>query len=442
MRIQLSDHFTYNKLLRFTFPSIIMMLFTSVYSVIDGLFISNYVGVTPFAAINIVFPFTMLLACFGFMLGTGGCALVSVKLGENNTDKANSIFSMLTYVGIISGILFAFAGIIFIEPISILIGADKNMLPYCIVYGRILLAVTPVFMLQIMFQSFFVAAEKPKLGLIITIAAGLTNIALDALFVAILNYGVIGAAVATAISQSVGGIVPLVFFSVENNSLLKLGKASFDFSALIHSCANGLSELVTNISMSLVSIIYNIQLMKLSGENGVAAYGAVMYVAFIFTALFIGYSIGFAPIVSYHYGAGNYIELKNLFKKSITIIIISSISVAFIAFLLSSPLARMFMGNESELYEMTTTAFRYYSFSVLFSGISIFGSAFFTALNNGIVSATISFLRTLLFQVVTVIILPVFFGLDGIWYSLFAAEILAMFVTAFFFISKKKTYHY
>ena len=442
MKIQLSDHFSYKKLLQFTFPSVIMMIFTSVYSVVDGLFISNYVGVTPFAAVNLIIPFTMILGCFGFMLGTGGCALVSVKLGEQNKEKANSIFSLLTYIGIVSGILLAILGIIFIEPIAVLMGADENMLPYCVIYGRILLSATPAFILQTMLQSFFVAAEKPNLGLLITILAGLTNIFLDALLVAILNYGVVGAAIATSLSQCVGGFIPLIYFSTKNSSLLHLGKTTFDGKALFQSCTNGLSELVTNISMSLVSMLYNLQLMKLSGENGVAAYGAVMYVAFIFVAIFIGYSIGSSPVISYHYGAGNYDELKSLFKKSINIISIASFSIAVLAFLLSSPLAVLFMGKESELTQMTITAFRYYSLSVLFSGFSIFGSAFFTALNNGIVSATISFLRTLLFQVITVLVLPIFFGLDGIWYSLFIAEILAMFVTFYFFITKKKVYKY
>ena len=391
MKIQLSDHFSYKKLLQFTFPSVIMMIFTSVYSVVDGLFISNYVGVTPFAAVNLIIPFTMILGCFGFMLGTGGCALVSVKLGEQNKEKANSIFSLLTYIGIVSGILLAILGIIFIEPIAVLMGADENMLPYCVIYGRILLSATPAFILQTMLQSFFVAAEKPNLGLLITILAGLTNIFLDALLVAILNYGVVGAAIATSLSQCVGGFIPLIYFSTKNSSLLHLGKTTFDGKALFQSCTNGLSELVTNISMSLVSMLYNLQLMKLSGENGVAAYGAVMYVAFIFVAIFIGYSIGSSPVISYHYGAGNYDELKSLFKKSINIISIASFSIAVLAFLLSSPLAVLFMGKEIELTQMTITAFRYYSLSVLFSGFSIFGSAFFTALNNGIVSATISF---------------------------------------------------
>ena len=442
MKIQLSDHFSYKKLLQFTFPSVIMMIFTSVYSVVDGLFISNYVGVTPFAAVNLIIPFTMILGCFGFMLGTGGCALVSVKLGEQNKEKANSIFSLLTYIGIVSGILLAILGIIFIEPIAVLMGADENMLPYCVIYGRILLAATPAFILQTMLQSFFVAAEKPHLGLIITILAGLTNIFLDALLVAILNYGVVGAAIATSLSQCVGGFIPLIYFSTKNSSLLHLGKTTFDGKALFQSCTNGLSELVTNISMSLVSMLYNLQLMKLSGENGVAAYGAVMYVAFIFVAIFIGYSIGSSPVISYHYGAENYDELKSLFKKSLTVVTLTSIFIAIFAFMLSTPLAWLFMGQKSELTNITVIAFRYYSLSVLFSGFSIFGSAFFTALNNGIVSATISFLRTLLFQVITVLVLPIFFGLDGLWYSLFIAEILAMFVTFYFFITKKKVYKY
>ena len=447
MKIQLSDHFNYRKLLTFTFPSVAMMIFTSIYGVVDGFFISNFVGITEFAAINLILPFIMMVGCFGFMFGAGGSALVSKTFGNGDGEKANRIFSMLIYVGIGSGVLISFFSIIFLEPIAILLGADESMLDFCVAYGRILLLSLPAFMLQNMFQSFLITAEKPALGLVVTLAAGCTNMILDALFIAVFKLGVVGAALATALAQCVGGIVPFIYFARKNTSLLKLGRLKLDARALIISCLNGSSELVTNISLSVVSILYNFQLMKFAGENGVAAYGAVMYVSFIFIAVFIGYSIGVAPLVGFHYGAGNTSELKNLFKKSNILICFCSITLSAVAFFLASPLAKFFLGadavaNKPELIEMTVTAFRYFAVAVLFCGFSIFGSSFFTALNNGGVSATISFLRTLLFQILAVLILPAIFELDGVWYSLFVSELLALFVTFTFFAVMRKKYKY
>lgn len=442
MKIQLSDHFNYGRLLQFTVPSIIMMIFTSIYSMVDGLFISNFAGITPFAAVNLIYPFIMLLDAVGFMFGTGGSALVSAILGAKDPVKANRIFSLITYVAAVVGAVIAALGIAFIEPIALLMGADAEMLPYCVIYGRIILLALPMFMLQCMFQSFMITAERPDLGLAITLMAGLANIVLDALFVAVFRWGIVGAAVATAISQFIGGIVPLIYFCCKNRSLLRLGKTRFYGRELLSACTNGLSELVTNISMSVVSILYNFQLMRLAAQNGVAAYGAVMYVSFLFVAVFIGYSIGAAPVVGYHFGAQNHSELKNLFRKSNVIISVASVILAAAAFLLSAPLARLFVGDEPVLLEMTVTAFRFYALSVLFSGFGIFGSSFFTALNDGAVSAAISFLRTLLFQIAAVLILPMIWGIDGIWYSLFVAEILATAVTFLFYRLKRKKYHY
>lgn len=447
MKIQLSDHFNYRKLLRFTLPSIVMMIFTSIYGVVDGFFISNFTGITEFAGVNLIMPFLQLLGCFGFMFGAGGSALVSKTLGEGNREKANRIFSMITYIGIATGVILAVLGLIFLEPIARLLGADDEMLPYCLSYGRVVLLTLPAFMIQNMFQNFLIAAEKPNLGLIVTVAAGVTNMVLDAVFVAVLDWSVVGAAAATCLAQCVGGFVPLVYFLRKNSSLLRLGKTSLDGRALAHSCANGSSELVTNISMSLVSILYNFQLMKFAGSNGVAAYGAVMYVSFIFIAVFLGYSIGVSPVVSFHFGARNTKELKGLYRKSLTMVAISSVALAAVAFFLARPLATFFLGadavqNNPELIKITITAFQYFAISVLFSGFSIFGSAFFTALNDGLVSAAISFLRTMLFQLVSVLVLPIFFQIDGVWYSLFVAELLSMAVTFVFFLTMRKKYHY
>lgn len=442
MNIQLSDHFNYRKLLRFTSPSIIMMIFTSIYSMVDGLFISNFAGITQFAAVNLIFPFIQLVGCFGFMFGTGGSALVSATLGAKDPVRANRIFSLVTYTTMVAGVVISITGITFLRPIAIFMGADSAMLPHCVTYGRIILLALPAFMLQNLFQSFLVTAERPTLGLCITVAAGITNIVLDALFVSVLKWNIVGAAAATAISQCLGGVVPLIWFCRKNNSPLRLGKTRFDGRALFATCTNGLSELVTNISMSVVSILYNFQLMRFAGENGVAAYGAVMYISFVFVAVFLGYSIGAGPVIGYHYGAQNHSELKGLFGRSNVIVTVASLLLAAIAFTMAAPLARLFVGDTPVLLDMTVTAFRFYAVSVLFSGFSIFGSAFFTALNNGFISAAISFLRTLVFQVAAVLILPVFFDLAGVWYSLFVAEILAMLVTFLFYHANRQKYHY
>ncbi len=447
MKIQLSDHFSFSKLLRFTLPSIVMMVFTSIYGVVDGFFISNYVGTSEFAAVNLIMPFIQILGSIGFMLGSGGSALVAKTLGEGDGEKAKKIFSMITYIGIILAVVFTAAGELLIEPVARLLGADDVMLPTCVEYGRIVLITLLAYMLQNMFQSFLVTAEKPTLGLIITVIAGVTNMVLDAVFVAVLEWGVAGAAVATCIAQVVGGVIPLIYFVVKNNSLLRLVKPYFNIRELLGTCANGSSEMVTNISMSVVAILYNARLMEFAGENGVAAYGAVMYVSYIFVAVFLGYSIGVAPVVGYHYGAENTTELKGILKRSLVMVAVAGVIFALIAYLLSSPLAKLFLGaeavkNNPSLISMTVDAFHCFAISVLFCGFSIFGSAFFTALNNGAVSAAISFLRTLLFQIVTVMVLPNFFELDGIWYSLFCSEALAVVVTAVFLLAMRKKYKY
>ena len=442
MNIQISEHFTYKKLLRFTLPSIIMMVFTSIYGVIDGFFVSNFVGKTPFAAVNFIMPFLMILGAVGFMFGTGGSALISKTMGEGNRDKAKRLFSLFVYVTAISGIAIAVIGMIFIRPIASFLGAEGKMLEDCIIYGRIILIALPFYMLQYEFQSFFATAEKPQLGLGVTVAAGLTNIILDALFIAVFKWGLAGAAAATAISQTVGGIIPLIYFSRPNKSLLRLTKTKFDKKALIKACTNGSSELMTNISMSIVNMLYNAQLMKYAGENGVAAYGVLMYVNMIFLAAFIGYSVATAPITGYHFGADNYDELKGLLKKSFSIIGIFSLCMLVLAEILAYPLANLFVGYDAELINLTIRGFRIFSFSFLFAGTSIYGSSFFTALNNGLISALISFLRTLVFQIAAVLILPAFLGIDGIWISIVAAEIMSMIITIIFIIKMRKRYHY
>nr|WP_296462516.1 MATE family efflux transporter [uncultured Acetatifactor sp.] len=442
MKIQLSDSFDYKKLLRFTFPSIIMMVFTSIYGVVDGFFVSNFVGKTPFAAVNFIMPFLMILGTVGFMFGTGGSALIAITMGAGDKERAKRLFSLFIYVSAICGILIGALGIVVIRPVAAWLGAEGELLDNCVVYGRIILAVLPALILQYEFQSFFITAEKPKLGLAVTVAAGVANMVLDALFVGVLRWGLVGAAAATAISQSVGGIIPLVYFGRPNTSLLRLTRTKFDGRALLKACTNGSSELMSNISMSVVGMLYNIQLMKYAGEDGVAAYGVLMYVNMIFLAAFIGYSVGVAPVVGYHYGAGNHEELKGLLKKSLVLIGIFSVGMVVLAEGLARPLALIFVGYDPELLDMTLRGFLVYSFSFLFAGLAIYGSSFFTALGNGLVSALISFLRTLVFQVAAVLIFPLIWGLDGIWFSIVAAELVAALVTVAFLIGKRKKYHY
>lgn len=442
MRIQLSDHFTYKKLLRFTLPSIGMMIFTSIYGVVDGFFVSNFVGETAFTAVNFIMPFLMILGAFGFMFGSGGSALVAKTLGQGDKEKANRLFSMLVYISFCLGIIIAILGIIFLRPIASLLGASGEMLDNCVIYGIIISIGLPFFMLQMEFQSFMITAEKPQLSLIFTVAAGCTNIILDALLVGVFRFGLVGAALATIISQFVGFACPFIFFLRKNSSLLRLGKCTFDFGALLKTCTNGSSELMTNISMSLVGILYNTQLLKYAGEHGVAAYGVLLYVNFIFISAFIGYSIGCAPVIGYHFGANNSPELKGVLKKSTVIILVSSVIMVGLAEILAIPMSLLFVGYNPALMALTRRAFIFYSFSFLFSGFAIFGSSFFTALNNGPVSAIISFMRTLLFQTAAVLILPIFFGIDGIWLSIIVAELLAVIVTIIFIFAKKKKYNY
>ncbi len=442
MTIRLSDHFTTRRLLRFSFPSVLMLIFTSIYGVVDGFFISNFVGKTPFAAVNLIMPFLMLLGALGFMLGAGGSALIGKLLGEGKPEEANRLFSLLVYITIVSGAAIAVLGEFVLQPVGRLLGADETMLPYCVRYGRIILLGLPALMLQFEFQSFCVTAEKPKLGLWITLASGGMNMLLDAVLVGLLRWDIEGAALATVASQLVGGLVPVAYFLRRNTSLLRLGRASFRGKNLLKVLGNGSSEFVSNVSMSVVSMLYNAQLMKYAGEDGVAAYGVLMYVCFIFIAMFVGYAVGTAPIVSFHFGAQNRQELRSLLRKSLRIVLVLSVLMAAASELLARPLSAFYVGYDPDLMRMTLRGFRIVSVSFLFSGVPIYGSSFFTALNDGGTSAAISFLRTMVFQVGAVLLLPLLFGLDGIWFSLIASELAATAVTALFWLVKRKKYGY
>lgn len=442
MKIKLSDHFTYSKLLRFVFPSIIMMVFTSIYGVVDGLFVSNFAGKTAFASINLVMPFVMILGGIGFMIGTGGTALVSKVLGEGKKEKANEIFTMMIIFTLLLGALLSVIGVISMPWVAKFLGATEEMMADCVIYGRIVTGFTVTFMLQNVFQSFLIAAEKPKLGLLATVLAGIANMALDAIFIIVFKWGVAGAAIATGLSQCVGGIFPLIYFSRKNSSLLRLTKTKLEIKPILNACGNGSSELMSNISSSVVSMIYNFQLMKYVGEDGVSAYGVLMYVQFIFVAIYIGYAIGCAPITGYHFGARNHNELKNMLRKSSFLSAVSGVVLTILAIALSSPLAKLFVGYDEELYELTRHAFRLFAYSFLLAGFNIFTSSFFTALNNGAVSAAISFMRTLIFQTSSVLILPIFLGVDGIWWAITVAEFFAFILSLIFLFAKRKKYNY
>ena len=441
--IQLSDHFTLVRLFRFCLPSVVMMVFTSIYGVVDGYFVSNFVGKTPFAAVNLIMPFLMILGGVGFMIGTGGSALVAKYLGEQNDSQARRVFSMMMMVTLILGVTTSALGIIFAENVAQLLGADSKLLPYCVTYARTCLIFNTMFMLQNVFQSFLVTAERPKMGLAVVIAAGCTNMLLDFLFIAVFELDVVGAALATGLSQTVGGLLPLIFFLRRNNgSKLHMVRTRLEFRPILQACANGASELMTSISSSIVSMLYNFQLLRLAGQDGVSAYGVLMYVQFIFAAVYIGYAIGTAPITGYNYGAQNHTELKNIRRKSIRITLTAGVIMVIIAELLAPVLAGIFVGYDKELFDMTVHAFRLFSFTFLLSGFNIWCSSFFTALNNGAVSAAVSFLRTLVFQLAAVLILPRFLKLDGVWISVAFAEVCAFIISLLFLIAKKKKYDY
>ncbi len=442
MKIRLTDHFDYKRLLRFSLPSIIMILCTSVYCIVDGFFVSNVVGKTAFTSVNLIIPVLLGVGSIGFMFGTGGSAIIAKLMGEKRQEEAERCFSMLVYLAIGIGIVVSILGFMFIRPIAVCLGAKNEVLEYCVIYGRILFISMPAYILQYMFQSLFVTAEKPQLALTINILAGIINILADALFIVVFQWGVAGAALATALGEFAGGLIPLIYFAGKNSSLLRLTKLEYNGRMFVQACINGSSEMVTNLSSSIINILYNFQLMRIAGNDGIAAYGIIMYVNIIFMAVYLGYSLGSSPIVSYHYGAGNHSELKNLFHKSLRILVSAGVMQFIAAEILAVPLIMIFASYDKALLDLTVYGFRIYSFTFLVMGFNVWGSSFFTALNNGTVSATISFLRTLVFQILMLLLLPAVLGLDGIWLSNIASELLALTVTVLFLCAKRKEYQY
>lgn len=442
MKIKLSDHFTYGRLLRFTLPSVVMMVIASIYSVVDGLFVSNLVGDMALSAVNIIFPVSMIIGAFGFMLGTGGSAIVARTLGEGRRELAQRYFSMIIYAVILLGGALTAVSVWLTEPIARLAGASDVLIRDCVVYGRILLLGSVPFMLQVCFQSFFVVAERPQLGLVFSIAAGVTNMVLDYVLIAVFQLGIAGAAIATVLGYAVGGIIPLFYFATGERSGLRLTRSQLYPRQLLQACSNGSSELMSNISSSVISILYNLQLMRMVGELGVAAYSVMMYVDFVFVAAFLGFSIGSAPIVSYHYGARNHAELNNLYSKSLRLIGVVAVLMTALSMVLIPYVARIFVGYDAELLALTSHAFRVYALNFFLMGFNVYGSSFFTALGDGVTSALISFLRTLLFQLLALIFLPMVLGIEGVWLAVTVAEAGALCVTVLMFVRKDKVFHY
>ncbi len=418
-----------------------MMIFTSIYGVVDVIFVSNVVGSGAFTSVNLVMPAVVIISTFGFMIGAGGSAVVSKTLGEGDKTNANRYFSMLIYFEIIVGIISTVLGLFTLKPILHLVGATEDLVGNCLNYGRILLLGIPFFILQSSLHSFLIVANKPNFGLIISIVSGLINISLDALIVWLLNLGVAGAAAATVISEAVGAVIPLIYFIFKSDSIT-LVKTKIEKTPIIKACTNGSSEMVTNISMSLVNVLYNIQLLKYAGADGICAYGIIMYVSFLFSGTFIGYSIGSAPIISYNYGAQRTDELKSLLNKSIRILAVASITMTALAEIFANQMASIFVGYDENLQLLTANAIRLFSISYLLSWLNAFSSSFFTALNNGLVSALISFSRTFLFQLTMILVLPLVFKLNGIWLSEFSAEFLTAFLSIITILANKIKYNY
>lgn len=442
MQITLSQHFTIKKLLKLVYPSVIMMVFTSIYGVVDGIFVSNFVGDTAFAAVNLIMPVIMAYASVGFMIGAGGSALVSKLLGEGKHDEANSVFSLLVYTTAVLGAIITAAGILSVRPLAILFGAKGATLEYCTKYGVVCLSGITLFMLQNVFQNLFPTAGKHKLGLLVIVIAGVTNAILDAVFLAGLKMGVEGAALASVLGQVIGGLSPVFYFAIKRDGILRLGRAKIEIMPILKTFFNGSSEMLTNLSLSLVNILYNYQLMQLVGEQGVAAYGVIMYIGFIFISVFLGYSVGVAPVVGYNYGAGNRAELSSVFKKSLAIISAAAVTMYALAMALNYPLCKIFVGYNQELFKLTANGFMLYAFTYLLAGFNIFGSSFFTALNNGLISAIISFLRTLAFQIICIMSMPAMFALTGVWLANPVAEALSIMLVVALIFAKRKKYGY
>ena len=442
MSLKMSGHFTYKRLLRFVISPILMIICTAVYGVVDGFFISNYVGKLPFAAVNLVMPVDMVPVAIGFMIGEGGNALISKKLGENKRGLANQYFSLLIYTTAGIGVVLSLAGYTLMPAIADVLGANDQLKPYCVEYGRILFAAQFFYVLQNIFQSFFIAAGKPDLSLKVSLLSGGINVLLDVLFIVVLHWGVAGAAWATALGQVAGGMVPLVYFARKNSSLLQITRTRLNLPVLFKTFTNGSSDMVSVLSASVITALYNYQLLSIAGEDGVAAYGAIMYITFIFMSIYLGYASGSAPLISFQYGARNYGELHNLVRKSIILMLGMGMVITVTAEWLAAPLLGAFVGYDGDLFSMTIHGYRMYVLSFLLMGLNIWGAALFTALNNGLVSAAISFLRTFGFEMAAVLLLPLWLGIDGIWISIFVAELCTCFFTVYFVVRKREVYHY
>lgn len=439
----LGGHYGARRLFISSLPLIGMMVLISIYSIVDGLFVSNLVGTTAFAALNLIWPAIGLVGALGLMVGTGGAALVSKTLGEGDEPRANRYFSMFVEFILLLSVVLAVPLLVWMEPLAVAIGAEGEMVRQCAIYGRICAAGMPAFMMQMGIQPFFMVAGRPRMGTWISLVSGLLNIGLDALFIIVCGWGLAGAAAGSMLACCFGGFYPLWYFSSRfNRSSLAFKATGFEFGPLAKACSNGLSEFVGNISFNIVSMCYNWQLMRFYGENGVAAYSVILYLGFIFVAVYSGYNMTVTPLVGFNFGAGNKRELRSLLRHSLTLMLVLGVLLAGTAELLAGPAARLFVGYDSELTALTVHATRLYAPSFLITGLTLFVSAWFTGLNNGPVSALASFSRTFVFELSCVFLLPVLLGVNGIWLSAPAAEILSLFLGAALLLRFRSRYGY
>ena len=419
-----------------------MMLFTSMYGVVDGLYLSHFSGKEAFAAITLIIPLPLLIGAWAYMIGAGGSAVIAKAIASDRQKDANEYFSFLVLISVLGSILLAGIGEIFLEPCAKLLGANDEMLPFCMTYGRILIAAVPLYVLQNVFQSFLTVAEHPKIGLAINLVSAFLNMALNFVFIRITNEVVTAVALATVVSQFVGGITPFVFFVRSKSTTLRFGRPHMPMSLLGPVFANGVSEFVSEIFHPLASVMYNYKLMELTGLNGVAAYGVLMNVGFLFGSVFLGFAVGSAPLFTYKYEREDHDELHSLFIKSTISVVLMGFLLYGVACMIEGPFAAEFFGGDELLITMTEEAFALHSLSYMVMGLAVFASAFFTAIHDSRVSFLISFLRTLLFEVLAILLLPMLFDLNGVWAASLTSEVLTLLVTVGLLISKKEKYQY
>ena len=437
----LDQKWSAGSLLRFAFPTIVMMIFMGLYTIVDTIFVAQFVNTDALSSINIVCPIINITVGLGTMIATGGNAIVSRKMGAGENQEAKEDFTLLILTGAVIGFLILLGGTIWIDKIVYALGASDLLFPYCKDYLMVLFLFIPANILQTLFSNLFVTAGKPTLGLALAVLAGIANIVFDYVFIVLLQMGIKGAAIGTGIGYMIPSIIGTVFFLMKRSEL-HFCKPNMDASVLLKSCSNGVSELVSQCSAAVTTFLFNVTMMKLLGEDGVAAITVLIYSQFLLTTLYIGFSMGTAPVVSYNYGSGNVKQLKKTVRICFSFIAGISIFVFLFSLLGGESIAKVFAENNRNVFEITKNGFSIFSFSFLFSGCNIFSSALFTALSNGKASATISFLRTFGFITVSLLVLPRFLEVTGVWLAVPFAELFTLMLTVYLLCRHRKQYNY